>query len=81
MHPQNCDRRIIGLAPSGKLIHRCEDRVDQVVSALCGVFDRCPSEAFDPPLVACRIYRLSHSVRLGEDQMARIELDSAFSVS
>src|SRR5881392_465360 len=60
---------------SRKIVHGCEDRVDNVVSALCVSFGRCLSETLCSPLVASRIYRFNHPVSVGEDQIASIELN------
>jgi hypothetical protein len=69
MHPQNHDRGIIVLASSRKLIHRCEDRVDNAVSGLRIAFGYSPSETLDSPLLADRVYRFNHPVRVGEEQI------------
>src|SRR5712675_3492909 len=77
MDLQSYDRRIISLASTRKLVHRCEDRVDHVVGALCVAFGRRPSEALYSPLLAARIYRFNHPVRVAEHPITRIKLNSA----
>ena len=78
MHPQDHDCSIIRLTSSRKFVHRCEDRVDHVVSALFTAFGRCPLEALYSPLLVGRIYRFNDPVSVGEDQVARIKLNRAF---
>ena len=78
MHPQDHDRSIIRLTSSRKFVHRCEDRVDHVVSALFIAFGRCPSEALYAPLLVGRIYCFNDPVSVSEDQVARIKLNRAF---
>ena len=78
MHPQDHDCSIIRLTSSRKFVHKCEDRVDHVVSALFTAFGRCPSEALYAPLLVGRIYCFNDPVSVGEDQVARIKLNRAF---
>ena len=51
-------------------------------SALCVLLSSCcPSQTLDPPLLAGRIHCFDDPVSVGQDQVARIQLNHAFLIS
>ena len=76
-HPQNCQCRIIHLAPLGEVVHGVENRPDELFSifvAFSGSGGCRVQQALNSPLLSPLVFRFNDSVGLGDDHIAGVKL-------